>query len=210
MSGPGDSSVRQRLEGTGRLEAFSDGVMAIILTLLVLELRLPEVEGHDTGAFIAAFLQVAPKFLSFTLSFALVAIYWVNHHHFMSRVTHTDWKLLWANNTFLFFLAVVPFSTAVLGDHPLDAVPIAFYGLDVAFAALAFSVMARYVYFGGNLVSPAVPMAERAAEARRGFISSLVFVAAAASGFVFPPVALAIFVLVPITYVVPTVLGGDG
>ena len=125
---------RPRVEGTGRLEAFSDGVIAIVVTLLVLELRLPEVEGHANEAFLEAFGAVMPKFISFAVSFAIVAIFWVNHHHFFSRVTHTDWKLLWLNNILLFFLAVTPFSTAVLGDHPLDAIPIAFYGINLALA----------------------------------------------------------------------------
>jgi TMEM175 potassium channel family protein len=82
--------VRPRVEGTGRLEAFSDGVIAIVVTLLVLELRLPDVEGHSNVAFLEAFGAVMPKFISFAVSFAIVAIFWVNHHHFVSRVTHTD------------------------------------------------------------------------------------------------------------------------
>jgi uncharacterized membrane protein len=201
---------RPRVEGTGRLEAFSDGVFAIIVTLLVLELKLPEVEGHSNEAFLAAFGAVAPKFLSFTVSFAIVAIYWVNHHHFFSRVSHTDWKLLWANNLLLFFLAVTPFSTAVLGDHPLDALPIAFYGLNLTLAGWAFTAMGRYVFFHGHLTDASVTPAEMEAESRRSFIGSTSFLAAAALGFIFPPAALAIFVIIPITFVVPALLGGDG
>jgi uncharacterized membrane protein len=201
---------RPRVEGTGRLEAFSDGVVAIIVTLLVLELRLPEVESHSNEAFLAAFGVVMPKFISFAVSFAIVAIFWVNHHHFFSRVTHTDWKLLWLNNFLLFFLAITPFSTAVLGDHPLDAIPIAFYGLNLALAGFAFSLMGRYVFFHGKLTTSSVTPAEMEAEQRRSIIGSSGFLAAAALGFFFPIGALAIFVIIPITFVVPALLGADG
>ena len=200
---------RPRVEGTARLEAFSDGVIAIVVTLLVLELHLPEVAGHSNEAFLQAFGIVMPKFISFAVSFAIVAIFWVNHHHFFSRVTHTDWKLLWLNNILLFFLAVTPFSTAVLGDHPLDAVPIAFYGLNLALAGFAFSGMSRYVFYRGKLTASTVTRGEMDSEWRRSIVGSSGFLAAVALGFVFPPAALAIFVIIPITFVVPALLGGD-
>ena len=210
MTNAADPRGRPRVEGTGRLAAFSDGVFAIVVTLLILEVRLPEVEGEGTDAFLAAFGAVAPKLFSFTVSFITVAIYWVNHHHFFSRVTHTDWKLLWTNNLLLFFLTVVPFSTAVLGDHPTEAVPVAFYGLNLGFAALAFTLMGRYVFFGGQLVDPAVAHADRVAEWRRSWIGTLAYLATAILAFVWVPAALAIFVVVPLAFVVPRLLGGDG
>ena len=201
---------RPRVEGTGRLEAFSDGVIAIVVTLLVLELRLPEVEDHSNEAFFAAFAVVLPKFVSFAVSFFTVAIFWVNHHHFFSRVTHTDWKLLWLNNLLLFFLAVTPFSTAVLGDHPLDGIPIAFYGMNLALAGFAFAMMSRYVFYDGKLTTAAVTRPEMDSEMRRAIVGSAGFLAAVALGFVFPLGALAIFVIIPVTFVVPALLGGDG
>jgi uncharacterized membrane protein len=201
---------RPRVEGTGRLEALSDGVVAIVMTLLVLELHLPEVEGHEVGDFLAAYAAVAPKFISFAVSFAIVAIYWVNHHHFFRRVTHTDWKLLWANMLLLFFLAVTPFSTAVLGDHPTDSIPIAFYGINLALAGYAFFLMGRYVFFEAKLTIASVTQAEMEAESRRAFIGSTAFLAAAGLGFIYPPAALLIFVIIPITFVVPALLGADG
>jgi uncharacterized membrane protein len=210
MTNAADQRGRPRVEGTGRLEAFSDGVFAIVVTLLILEVRLPEMEGEGSDAFIAAFGVVVPKLFSFAVSFFTVAIYWVNHHHFFSRVTHTDWKLLWANNLLLFFLTVVPFSTAVLGDHPTDAVPVAFYGLNLGFAALAFTIMGRYVFFSGELVDPSVLRADRVSEWRRSWIGTLAYLAAALLAFVWVPAALAIFVVVPFAFVVPRLLGGDG
>ena len=95
---------------------------------------------------LAALGEIAPKLISFTVSFATVAIYWVNHHHFFSRVTHTDWKLLWANNLLLFWLTVVPFTTAVVGDHPTEPVAVFIYGMNLALAAASFALMGWYVF----------------------------------------------------------------
>lgn len=92
----------RRVHGTGRVEAFSDGVIAFIVTLLIFEVRLPEVPEGSNAAMWDAVAAVAPKFLGFTVSFFTVAIFWVNHHYFFSRITHTDWKVLWANNLLLF------------------------------------------------------------------------------------------------------------
>ena len=201
---------RPRIEGTGRLEALSDGVVAIVVTLLVLELRLPEVQGHDPAAYAAAFAAVGPKFLSFIVSFVTVTIFWVNHHHFMTGVTHTDWKLLWLNSLLLFFLCITPFTTAVLGDHPTDSVPVAVYGLNLGLAGLAFALMGRYVLFVGRLVPESVPEAERASEFRRSVIGSIVYLIAGGLGFIAPVVSLVLFVVVPITFVVPTLFGRSG
>jgi uncharacterized membrane protein len=206
MAGPS-----HRIAGTGRVEAFSDGVIAIIVTLLIFEVRLPEVpRGADTAAFWAALVSIAPKFGSFTLSFAAVAIYWVNHHHFFSGVTHSDWKLLWLNNLLLFFLSIVPFTTAVLGDHLDQPLAIAVYALDLGLAAAAFTLMGWYVLFVGRLVDPAVPEADRRAEVRRSLIGTGCYLACVPIGFVLPTIALVLFVLIPITYVVPSLLARDG
>src|SRR5215212_3403355 len=124
------------------------------MTLLIFEVRLPEVPpGATNQVFWRAVVSIAPKFGSFALSFAAVAIYWVNHHHFFSGITHSDWKLLWANNLLLFFLSIVPFTTAVLGDHLDQPAAIALYALDLGLAAAAFSLMGWYVLFRGRLVS---------------------------------------------------------
>ena len=197
--------ARPRIEGTGRIEAFSDGVIAIIVTLLIFEVRLPEVPPHATSAdFWAALVSIAPKFGSFALSFGAVAIYWVNHHHFFSGITHTDWKLLWLNNLLLFFLSIVPFTTAVLGDHLDQPIAIALYALDLGLAAAAFTLMGWYVLFVGRLVDEAVPAAVRRTEFRRSLIGTAIYLVCVPIAFVWPVVALALFVVIPITYVVPS------
>ena len=88
----------QRIEGTVRVEAFSDGVMAIVITLLIFEVHVPALTDFSQRAVLKALLSIAPKAISFAISFFTVAIFWVNHHHIFSMVTHTNWKLLWYNN----------------------------------------------------------------------------------------------------------------
>jgi uncharacterized membrane protein len=198
--------ARPLVEGTGRLEAFSDGVFAIVVTLLIIEVHLPELVGSGTPAMLAALGEIAPKLVSFTVSFATVAIYWVNHHHFFSRVTHTDWKLLWANNLLLFWLTVVPFTTAVVGDHPTEPVAVFIYGVNLALAAASFALMGWYVYFKGDLVPSAITQTERRREWRRAIIGAVVYFAAALIGLVAPPIAVVMFLVLPVFWVVPALL----
>ena len=199
--------TRPLVEGTGRLEAFSDGVFAIVVTLLIIEVHLPTLVGSGTPAMLAALAEIAPKLISFTVSFATVAIYWVNHHHFFSRVTHSDWKLLWANNLLLFWLTVVPFTTAVVGDHPTEPVAVFIYGINLALAAASFSLMGWYVFFKGDLISPAIPQAERRHEWHRANFGAVIYLAAALIGLVAPPIAVVMFLILPFAWVVPTLLG---
>jgi uncharacterized membrane protein len=203
------TEAARRVEGTGRVEAFSDGVLAIIVTLLIFEVRLPEVRDNSNAAMWEALAAVAPKFLGFTVSFLTVAIFWVNHHHFFSRVTHTDWKLLWANNLLLFFLAIVPFTTAVLGDHLGSSVAAFLYGLDLGLAGASFTLMGSYVFFVGNLLPGSITPAERRREWRRSWIGTLSYLVAAALAFVWAPISLLIFALIPLVFVVPNLLRGD-
>ena len=198
--------ARPLVEGTGRLEAFSDGVFAIAATLLIIEVHLPTLVGSGTPAMLAALGEIAPKLISFTVSFATVAIYWVNHHHFFSRVTHTDWKLLWANNLLLFWLTVVPFTTAVVGDHPTEPVAVFIYGVNLALAAASFSLMGWYVFFKGDLVAATVTPVERRREWRKATNGAVIYLGAALIGLVAPPIAILMFLILPLAWVVPTLL----
>ena len=118
-----------------RLVAFSDGVIAVIITIMVLELKAP----HD-GSF-GALRESAPTFLSYILSFVYVAIYWNNHHHFFHLVPRVNGALLWANLHLLFWLSLVPFTTSWLGEHPSAAAPTAVYGISLLMPAVAWYVM---------------------------------------------------------------------
>lgn len=121
----------------GRLEAFSDGVFAIIITIMVLELHAPE------GGSLEDLKPILPKFISYVLSFVYVAIYWNNHHHLFQVVKHVNGKVLWRNILLLFCLSLVPFVTAWMGENHFSAIPVALYGIVLMMAALAYPVLLR-------------------------------------------------------------------
>jgi uncharacterized membrane protein len=121
--------------GKGRIEAFSDGVIAIIITIMVLELKVPHAETIDS------FLPLLPVFLAYVLSFTNVGIYWNNHHHMFHAVQHVDGMVLWANLHLLFWLSLVPFSTAWMSEHRFPSIPTAVYGIVLLCAAIAYFIL---------------------------------------------------------------------
>jgi len=196
----------QKVEGSSRIEAFSDGVIAIIVTLLIFELRVPQLADLSMPTVINALWVLAPKIISFAVSFFTVAIYWVNHHHFFSRITHTDWKLLWANNLLLFWLTIVPFTTAFIGDYPTQPLVVALYAFVLGMAGLSFALMGYYAFFIGKLIPQAVPMAERRREFGRAWIGTGFYFFSAILALLFVQGALLILALVPLAFVVPTLM----
>src|SRR5260221_13512572 len=121
----------------GRLEAFSDGVIAIIITIMVLELKVPD--GMD----LAALRPLLPVFVSYVLSFVFLGIYWSNHHHLLQAVKHVDGRVLWANLHLLFWLSLIPFVTGWVGENHFAARPVALYGVVLLFASIAYFILAR-------------------------------------------------------------------
>src|SRR5271169_5675665 len=121
--------------GTNRLEAFSDGVIAVIITIMVLELKVP----RDTT--LSSLRSLAPQFLSYLLSFLVVAIMWVNHHHLLHSARRADARLLWSNNTLLFFMSLVPFVTAYMGNNCWDPRAVALYGFVLALCSISFFLL---------------------------------------------------------------------
>src|SRR5258706_15141081 len=121
----------------GRMEAFSDGVIAIIITIMVLELRVP----HDASW--RSLIPIAPVFLSYVLSFVFVGIYWSNHHHLLQVVERVTGGVLWANLHLLFWLSLTPFVTAWMGENKFAAWPVALYGIVLLFAAVAYFILAK-------------------------------------------------------------------
>lgn len=124
---------------TNRLEAFSDGVIAILITIMVLELKVPH--GDDWSALVG----LRPIFLSYLLSFAYLAIYWNNHHHLLHVTQQVSGAILWSNLHLLFWLSLVPFATGWMGENEFAAVPAAFYGAVLLFAALAYRVLQQQI-----------------------------------------------------------------
>jgi TMEM175 potassium channel family protein len=185
--------------------------MAIIVTVLVFELEVRRIPDPTSGQLWNELWAIAPKLVSFAISFFTVAIFWVNHHHFMHRIEETDWPLLWLNNLLLFWLATVPFTTGFLGDYPREPVAVGVYAFSLGLAALAFTVMGGYALLKAELVDSSVPIDERRREWRRSMWGTAAYLAAAGLAFLWVYAALAIIVIIPFAYVVPNLLGrGEG
>lgn len=180
--------------GKGRLEAFSDGVLAIVITIMVLELRAPE--GESLGDLLA----VAPVFLSYVLSFTFVGIYWTNHHHLLHTVTRVTPGILWANLHLLFWLSLLPFTTAWMDENHFAAAPVFLYCLNLLLAAVAYTVLQLHIiatHGHGSALERAV------GRDVKGRLSLGLYVAAMALAFVEPLVAVGITVVVALIWLVP-------
>jgi uncharacterized membrane protein len=185
---------------TARVEAFSDGVLAIVITLLVLEIRVPHL--HDVTSAREAWIalqSLGPKFGAFALSFAYVAVFWVNHHHFFDLVDDATPGLIWMNNLLLLFLCFVPFPTAFIGEYPANPMALAFFALVLMCAGLAFTLMFGYAFRRGLLIDAVRPHVAQGA-LRRGLLGPPLYAAAAAGGFWSPGIAWAIFGAVPVFF----------
>jgi uncharacterized membrane protein len=178
----------------GRLEAFSDGVLAIIITIMVLELKLPE--GHDFHAL----LRVVPRFSSYLLSFVYIGIYWNNHHHLLHAADRISGGILWANLHLLFWLSLVPFATEWLGETHSAPVPTALYGLLLLFAAIAYFILQTAIIRRQGHDSRL-----RAAVGRdwKGKASPILYAVAVGLSFGWPFAADAIYVVVALIWLVP-------
>jgi uncharacterized membrane protein len=177
----------------GRLEAFSDGVLAIIITIMVLELAVP----HEASP--AALLPLVPKLLSYLLSFVFLGIYWNNHHHLLQAGRHVDGGVLWANLHLLFWLSLIPFVTGWMGEN-FAAWPVAAYGVVLLLAAVAYFILARRLIalHGTDSVLAAALGADF-----KGKVSIVVYALAVALAFVSAPAACALYVLVAVIWLVP-------
>jgi len=177
-----------------RLEAFSDGVLAIIITIMVLEMKVPH------GADFAAIKPLLPVFLSYILSFVYLAIYWNNHHHLFQIVHHVNGRVLWANMHLLFWLSLVPFVTGFMGENHAAPLPVALYGCVLLFAALAYFVLTRALLAVHDDDSP---LARALGKTGKEMVSLGLYAAAVPLAFVHYGIAFAIFVTVALMWLVP-------
>jgi uncharacterized membrane protein len=136
--------------GLSRLETFSDGVFAIVITLLVLDLRVPE--AHSSKELLIGLENILPKFVSFIVSFIYIMIYWINHHQLFNMLKHANRGLFWLNCLFLMCLTFIPFPTALIGSYPGDSVAVTVYGLAMMATAVSFVLMKSYVFYVEPLV----------------------------------------------------------
>jgi uncharacterized membrane protein len=177
-----------------RLEAFSDGVIAILITILVLELKIPHAADWE------ALRPLAPVFLTYVLSFIFLGIYWNNHHHLFHTVDGVNGRILWANQHLLFWLSLIPFVTGWMGENHFARLPTAIYGMVMLCAALAYYVLVRAIIAQQG---PHSQLAAAVGKDVKGIISPLLYVAAIGSTFVHPGIAQAIYVLVALIWLVP-------
>lgn len=179
----------------GRLEAFSDGVIAIVLTIMVLELKVERAEG--TG--FDALTPVLPAFLSYVLSFIYIGIYWNNHHHMLQAMERTNGAILWANMHLLFWLSLIPFCTAWMGSH-FASVPAALYGGVLFMAGVAYWILQRVIIREHGRDSL---LAKAMGRDFKGNISPVIYVVAIGLSFVSPTASCVLYVLVALMWLIP-------
>ncbi len=178
----------------GRLEAFSDGVLAIVITIMVLELVPP----HEST--LEALFALWPKFLAYVMSFGYIGIYWVNHHHLLQTVHAVTGRVLWANMFLLFWLSLVPFTTAWMGENQFAPIPTALYGVSLIMPSIAFALLiAAIVRIPGQ--SPA--LAQEVARDWKGKVSTITYAIGIPIALFAPLVAVAMFVGIAALWIVP-------
>jgi uncharacterized membrane protein len=176
------------------MEAFSDGVIAIIITIMVLELKVPHQASWQ------ALLPVAPVFLSYLLSFVFLGIYWSNHHHLLQVVEHVDGRVLWANLHLLFWLSLTPFVTGWMGENRFAPQTAALYGVALLFSAIAYFILARVLL---SIHSTDSVLAIALGRDFKGKISMVIYLVAIPLAFVKSWLACGLYVLVAVMWLVP-------
>ncbi|HSZ25357.1 MAG TPA: TMEM175 family protein [Cytophagaceae bacterium] len=178
----------------GRLEAFSDGVLAIIITIMVLEIKVPH------GADFSVLKPLFPILLSYILSFIYLGIYWNNHHHMLHAVEKVDGSILWANSHLLFWLSLVPFVTGWMGENHFAPAPVALYGFVLLMAAIAYWILQQRILKKNGKDSLLYKVIGKN---RKANISPLLYIVAIATSFVSQWISGALYILVALIWLVP-------
>jgi uncharacterized membrane protein len=178
----------------GRLEAFSDAVIAILITIMVLELRVPH------GADFTALRPLIPVSLAYLLSFVVLAIYWNNHHHLFHATHHINGRILWANMHLLFWLSLIPFTTGWMGENDFAPLPTATYGADLLLAGVAYTILQRTLIWQGSM-DPKVAAA--VGRDWKGKASAALYALAVPLAFVHQAIAGGIYVVVALMWLIP-------
>ncbi|MDE1949487.1 MAG: DUF1211 domain-containing protein [Burkholderiales bacterium] len=180
--------------GKGRIEAFSDGVIAIIITIMVLDLKVPHGDGLD------ALVPLLPALLTYVLSFVYVGIYWNNHHHLLHACSRVDGRVLWANLHLLFWLSLFPFATGWMGENHFHALPSAGYGVVLLMAAVAYYLLQLAIIAAQG---PGSTLAQALGSDLKGKLSPLIYLAAIGAAFWEPALSEGLYVLVALLWLVP-------
>ncbi len=179
---------------SGRLEAFSDGVLAIIITIMVLELKVPH------GDELNSLKPLMPVFLSYVISFIYIGIYWNNHHHMMSVVEHVNGKALWANIHLLFWLSLVPFATTWMGENNFTLWPVVLYGMLLMMSGIAYYILAQILIklHGKNSI-----LAKAIGKDKKGIISVVIYATAILLSFINSWIGISLYALVAAIWLIP-------
>ena len=186
-----------------RLEAFSDGMFAIIITLLILELKVPHLQTNSAHDFFHSMKELLPKFLSFIFTFFLLSIFWVNHHNILHKIEIVDVTLLWLNIAFLFFSSLFPFIAAFIGDYPLNPYVVALYPLNMLCAGLVLRKLWKYAFVETHLAPTTLTETEKKQELRKHEFSAYINLVLVILCFIWLPVTLIIIMLMPFFFVYP-------
>src|SRR5215831_9671509 len=178
----------------GRMEAFSDGVLAVIITIMVLEMKSPH------GPTLAALRPVLPVLLSYLLSFVYIGIYWNNHHHLLHATQHVNGATLWANLHLLFWLSLIPFATAWMNENHFESWPVAVYGIILLLAAIAYFILTKILI---RLHGQGSTLATSIGRDKKGKISIVIYAAAIPLAFVRSWIAGACYIVVAIMWLIP-------
>jgi uncharacterized membrane protein len=192
---PGRSIFRTGALPTSRVEAFSDGVLAVVITLLVLDVKLPA--GLTTDAALwAAVIHIAPVLAAWVVSFAFVLTFWVSHHYFFASLKHTDRGVLWLNGVFLLTITMIPFPTGLVGQYPGFTAPLALLSAVMMATSLSFALMRLYASFHGRLLRDHIDKNQARTAMLQSAIAPILYAAAVGLSFVWPLGAIGIQVLV--------------
>lgn len=184
--------------GKGRLEAFSDGVLAIIITIMVLELKVPHIEGGE--ATLASLKPLLPVFFSYVLSFVYIGIYWNNHHHMMHTVKHVNGAVLWANIHLLFWLSLVPFVTNWMGENHFSQWPVMLYGFILCMAGVAYYMLEQCLI---AIQGKSSTLAAAVGKDWKGIASVIIYLVGMASCFINSWLGFALYVAVACMWFIP-------
>ncbi len=188
---------------TNRIEAFSDGIIAIIITIMVFDLKVPEIAGGiNAGNVWKVLSMLLPKFVSYLISFVILAIMWINHHQMFHHIKRATVTLLWLNNLLLFLMSLIPFSTNFIGANPFLPEAELFYGLIFFMNALCFWLLRNYA-INAKLVSENISARTKQRIMIKNILSIMVYLFAAFSGYISAYISFALFLIVPLIYFIP-------
>jgi uncharacterized membrane protein len=195
--------MRISTESSKRMEALSDGIFAIVATLLVLEIRLPELQENSTNReLVHSLLKISPSFIAFVFSFLNVGIFWVNHDQIGKTLKYFDNTLTYLNILFLMFISLVPFTTAFVCEYPMNVVPITVYGVVFFFTAVVAVAMYYHIAFRSKLMHDNISKKSRKKIWKRVIMGPVLFLVAIISGFIHVYIPAIIYIITPLLFLI--------